>query len=160
MKTVDKLVNLFDKELHSDLKKVLITCDKGVYTLFGKYLVRPFNGNFRAIEITSNETAELVTLKHAMTWCTLRNSDKWVASARLETLDLKLSSLNVDIAVHRRMLKLATTEEGQSIYLTKLQEDSYKRRQIVREINTFITDSLSIQSSNFSKAKEHKFIYN
>lgn len=161
MNTVGSLVKLFDTELHSSLKDALITRDKnGRYTLYNRYLVRPTtSGLFIVTDSTTRETLEFSMLKHAITWCTLHNSKQWLEARRLQALDLKLSSLTVDIAVHRRILKVANEASAKIISLTKLQEDSYRRRQTVLEINELINNSKRIQNINFTKIKERKFVF-
>lgn len=161
MSTVGSLIKLFDSELHSSLKDVLVTCNnRGQYTLFNRYLVSPTNdGLYIAIDSVTKEKLEFSALKNAITWCTLHNSKQWFDARRLQTLDLKLSSLNMDIAVHRRILKQTNEHGAKIICLTKLQEDSYKRRQTVAEINSLINSSKRIQDTNFSKIKERKFVF-
>ncbi len=162
MSTVGSLIKLFDSELNSSLKEVLVTRNKrGQYTLFNRYLVSPINtGLFGVIDSVTKETLEFSALKHAITWCTLHNSKQWVDARRLQSLDLKLSSINVDIAVHRRILKQSTEHGAKIIFLTKLQEDSYKRRQTIAEITALINSSKRIQDINFSRIKERKFVFN
>lgn len=161
MSTVDSLIKLFDSELNSSLKDVLVTRNKrGQYTLFNRYLVSPAdNGLFVAIDSVTKEMLEFSALKHAITWCTLHNSKQWFEARRLQTLDLKLSSINMDIAVHRRILKQANEHGAKIICLTKLQEDSYRRRQAISEINSLINSSKRIQDINFSRIKERKFAF-
>lgn len=161
MMTAINLATLFDYELHSDLKTVLITKDKtGKYTLFGRYSIRPVSNNLYIVaDASSSEIVEFTILKNAIAWCTLRNSKKWTDARRLQRLDLKLCSLNADMAVHKRMFKLAKTSVSRLIYQSKLQEDSYKRRLVISEIESVIFHTRLIQERNFNLAKDHNSNY-
>lgn len=161
MNTVELLDKLFSQELQSELKEILVTCNKkGQYNVFGRYLVSPTKkGVYVVIDSHTKEVIYFESLKTAMSWCTLYNSQKWVAARRLHSLDLKLSSLNTDIAIHKRLLKNSLESEVKLTYLIKLQEDNFKRRQVIREINSFINSSKTIQETNIARIKDRKFKY-
>ena len=157
MTTAFKLAALFDTELHSDLSKILITRDKtGKYTLFGRYSIRPITDMlFIVADALSSEISEFATIKNAIAWCALRNSKKYADARRLQTLDLKLCSLNADMAIHKRMYKSAQTPTTKLIYQIKLQEDAHKRRHVVNEMDTVTRTSRMLQERNFTWAKDH-----
>jgi len=156
MKTEIKLDQFFDNELRSDLKEVLITRDQGGrHSLFGKYTVVPTRHGIYKV-FSSGVTLEFETIRNAVAWCTLHHAKKYKEAKRIETLDMKLSSIDTDLAVHRHMLSRRAEDESKWIYVVKIQEDKYKKRQILEEIKSYINSSKMIQTSKFNKTNQTK----
>ena len=152
MTNITKLAQFFDNELKSDVKNVIITCDRsGVYELFGKYVINQDSLGFKVRGITTGSTLySFSTLKNAVTWCTLQNEGRMSDAGRLYYLDSKICSIEFDIVVHKKMLESAS-EQNRLIYRIKLQEDTYKRRAVLKEINSYINSSKRLQDVRFSK---------
>ena len=152
MTNITKLAQFFDNELKSDVKNVIITCDRsGVYELFGKYVINQDSLGFKVRGITTGSTLYLFsTLKNAVSWCTLQNEGRMSDAGRLYYLDSKICSIEFDIVVHKKMLESAS-EQNRLIYRIKLQEDTYKRRAVLKEINSYINSSKRLQDVRFSK---------
>lgn len=147
-----KLAKFFERELASNLKEVLIVRDSlGKYELYGKYLItKTLNGSFIVQHIDHGIAFnEFYSLKNAVTWCTLHNSGKKVDSDRLQYLDSLITSLDFDIAMHKKILKSRFFDQTKMIYVIKLQEDSYKRRKTLKEIETYINSSKTVQFKKF-----------
>jgi hypothetical protein len=155
---ISKLAKFFDQELE-DAKKILIVSNNGVYELFGRFMIEPKKSYFLVTDFKTKEAVEFSSLKYAMAWCILLDSNKYVDSRRLHSLDLKLCSLYTDIAVHRKLLKAANDSDAKLLYKIKLQEDSFKRRTVIKEIDTYINNSKTLQGRKFNTKKEHKFKY-
>lgn len=157
MKAVHNLAKLFDMELHSDLKSVLIIKQHNKYLLYGRFTVMT---DEKDIYVTNDsltkEQAQFSALKHAVAWCILIQSSKWKDARRLASLDLRLTSLLVDTSIHRNLLKNATTFENKTIFRTKLQEDSFRRRLIIDEIDTILHKSKRVQDRNFETVYNKK----
>lgn len=156
--SVNKLANFFDKQL-VDVKKLLIVSDHGTYELFGRFRIKHNSSYFTIVDVKTKELLDFSNLKHAVSWCILEDSGLYSDARRLQSLDLKLCSLQTDIAVHRRMIKVSTDVDSRLLYTIKLQEDSYKRKSVVREIESFINKSKILQDKKFDSEKEHKFKY-
>ena len=152
MTNITKLAQFFDNELKSDVKNVIITCDRsGVYELFGKYVINQDSLGFKVRGITTGSTLySFSTLKNAVTWCTLQNEGRMSDAGRLYYLDSKICSIEFDIVVHKKMLESAS-EQNRLIYRIKLQEDTYKRRAVLKEINSYINSSKRLQDIKFNK---------
>ena len=160
MTNATKLDQFFTREINADLKDVLITCDKlGRYSLFGKYTIIPTKEEYYKVTVSGASSCEFASMKHALTWCIFSNSAKIREARRIQMLDMKLCSIDVDLAVHRRMLKIATDQVARDIYLTKVQEDTIKRKLIVEEINSYINNSRQIQVRKFVKSDKLHFSY-
>lgn len=151
MKSVSKLATFFDQEIKSGLKDLIITYSNNRYELFGRYRIDIVDGVFKVIDIKHRDKSEFASLKYAVMYCTLANAGKYKESRRLHMLDLKLSSLQVDMAVHKKMIKSASDSEQKCIYTTKLQEDAYQKKLLMVEVNTYINSSKRILESKLHR---------
>jgi len=157
MTTVSKLNKFFDDELNSDLRDILITCDRyGRYTLFGEYSISPTKSGYYRVR-GNNTNIELTNIKNALAYVTLVHAGKYSEANRIQQLDLSLCSVNVDLAAYRNILKNKSDLDSKLIYIIKIQEDSIKRRRIVEEIKSHINSSIRIQERNFNRARKPIF---
>jgi hypothetical protein len=157
-KQVNKIAKFFDKEI-KDAMQILIVAVPTGYELFGRFRIESSNSYFYVSDIRYKDRIELSSLKLAVTWCVLANVGNHYQSRRLQLLDLKLSSLNTDTAIHRKMLKAASTADDKLLYKIKLQEDFYKRRMIVNEIDTHIKNSRTLHNAKMTPKKQRIFKY-
>lgn len=154
--SANKLAKFFDRQI-SDVKNILIVSTQGTYDLFGRFRIENKNLYFLVTDTKTKNTVDFSSLKNAVAWCVLEDEGRYRDSRRLQTLDLKLCSLQTDIEVHRRMIKVSSDSDSKLLYILKLQEDSYKRKIVIQEIETFINTSKTIQAKKFDSEKEHKF---
>jgi hypothetical protein len=154
--SIKALSNFIDSELDTDLQEVLFTKDaQGKYYLFGKYVIVRLNNLYKVYCLDTRNRVDFLSLKNATAWCVLRNSGDNQGASRIHNLDLKLSSIDIDIAVHKNKIKNAKSNFGTLISITKLQEDTYKRRWLVSELSHYINQSKRIQNNKFN-AKDSK----
>lgn len=160
MTNATKLAKFIDSGLNSDIREVLVTKESSnKYTLFGKYsIVLNIRGFYSVLSTKTMAIKEFSTLKTATAWCVFDHLGKYSNGQRLENLDLKLSSISTDIAVHKNMVRNTSDLDSRLIYLTKLQEDNHKRRITLQEINFYINSSRELQEQKF-RAKATKFNY-
>jgi hypothetical protein len=159
MTPTHKLAKFFENEFNSHLKDVLVIRDhSGTLGLYGKYVIKQLDdGYVKAIVLNSDEQPEFTTLQNAVAWCTLHHANLFRDSTRLKELDLKLSSLMMELEVHRKLYKIAEDQETKLLFTTKVQDDTYKRKQVIREIGSFINSSRIIQARKFRRMKDHNF---
>jgi hypothetical protein len=154
--SIKALSNFIDGELDTDLQEVLFTKDnQGKYYLFGKYVIVRINNLYKVYCLDTRNKLDFLSLKNATAWCVLRNSGDNHGASRIHNLDLKLSSIDIDIAAHKNKIKNAKSNFGTLISITKLQEDNYKRRWLVSELTHYIDHSKRIQNNKFN-AKDSK----
>jgi hypothetical protein len=154
--SIKALSKFIDGELDTDLQEVLFTKDdQGKYYLFGKYVIVRLNNLYKVYCLDTRNKLDFLSLKNATAWCVLRNSGDNHGASRIHNLDLKLSSIDIDIAVHKNKIKNAKSNFGTLISITKLQEDTYKRRWLVSELSHYINQSKRIQNNKFN-AKDSK----
>lgn len=157
MSTVSKLNQFFDEELNSSLRDILITRDQqGRYTLFGQYSIAPTKEGYFKVK-GKNVNLLFTTIKNALAYVTLIHSGNHREADRIEKLDLSLCSVNIDLAVHRNILRNRTDPESKLLYIIKIQEDSIKRRRIVDEIRSYINSSIRIQERKFNDLRKPIF---
>lgn len=153
---ITKLIRLFDAEFNTSLRNVLLSQDNsGKYYLFGKYAIVNHGYYYKVYCINSGDIVEFSSLKNATAYCVLENAGKRIDARRVMNLDLKLSSIDVDIAIHKNKLKNSTDDFSSRVSIIKLQEDTYKRRVMLAELNDYINTSKKIQDNNF-KSKDCK----
>ena len=150
------LDRFFETGLKSDVQRVLITKDKlNRYSLFSKYQILPTSqGYYKVISDSIEPPTEFIQLKNAVIWCTLHNARKHREANRIIELDMKLSSIEFDLVVHRNILKRAEESDTRLIYMMKIQEDVYKRRMIMNEITSHLKQSKNIQAAEFARFKK------
>lgn len=156
--SASKLARFFDKELKDASKKMIVVGPTG-YELFGRFKIESNDSHFFVSDIQCNEKVELSSLKHAVAWCTLADSGKHQQSRRLHFLDLKLSSLATDTMIHRKKLKTAESDYDKLLYKIKLQEDFYKRKLVLREIESYIKNSKTLHQVKMNPRKQPIFKY-
>lgn len=144
MTTVSNLHKFFDDELKSELKGIMITRDhNGVLTVFGEYSIAPMKGGYVKV-LGKNLSLEFTFIKNALAYVTLLHAGKVREAERVYQLDLKLCSINVDLEVHRNILRKRSNPNDKLLYIIKVQEDSAKKRKIVEEIKSYINSSIRI----------------
>jgi hypothetical protein len=153
-----KLAKFFNKEL-KDIMRVMIVAGPTGYELFGRFKIESNNSYFYVLDIQYNEKVELSSLKNAVAWCILADCGKYHQSRRLHILDLKLSSLNIDTTIHRKKLKSANTDYDRLLYKIKLQEDFYKRKLVIDEIDTYVKNSKTLHNTKMNPKKQPIFKY-
>jgi hypothetical protein len=156
--SASKLAKFFDTELKGASKMLIVAGPTG-YELFGRFKIEPKGSNFYVSDLNYSEKVELSSLKNAVAWCILSDSGKHHQSRRLHILDLKLSSLLTDTMVHRKKLKSASTPDDRLLYKIKLQEDFYKRRLMLKEIDSYINNSKALHNKKMNPKKQPVFKY-
>ncbi len=156
MTDATKLAYFISDELSSDLQEVMLTKDSsGKYYLFGKYVIVRRNNLYKVCCLKDTYVYDFCSLKTATAWCVLDNAGKHTEARRIENLDLRLSSIDVDIAVHKNKIKNSNNNFNTLISITKLQHDTQKRRYILSELSYYINNSKKIQDKNF-RTKDSK----
>lgn len=158
MRNASKLEKFFDRQLNSDLKDVIITRDKtGVYDLYGKYMIEQDAFGFFAVRSTATSLrSSFSSLKTAMCWCVLHNEGMHNQASRIKELDSKIVSIQFDLAVHKKLFKNARPD-NKLIFQIKIQEDTYKRKQALKELDSYINSSKSIQTRKFGNKQNFSY---
>jgi len=155
---VKKIAAFLEESLSHKIKDLIVASGPNSYDLFGRFRIHsPDYQTHIVYDNLTKETREFSALRYAASWCTLVNSNRYMESRRLCSLDLKLCSIQVDLAIHKKMLKTASTPEERILYSNKLQEDSYKRKVVLQEMQTFINSSKTLQAKKFTVRNARNF---
>lgn len=144
-----------NKELSSKIQDLLVLKDDdGIYHLFGKYIIIPTDDSFRVSKISEESDFLLFSsLKNAVTWCVFDKNKKYKEIKRIYELDHLLSSLDVSIAQHEKLIIKRTKTEDRYIYMAKLNEEKLKKKAALKEINEFASISKYWQTKKFIENK-------
>ena len=118
----------------------------GVYEIFNSYLIDKQPQGAIVKLHNGDMVNSFYNLKNAMCWCIFDKRGKYSDANRIIELDLKLSSIEVTMSIHQKLFKKTKDADTKLIYLAKLNEDKYKKRQMADELNKYL-----IQSDNWQK---------
>jgi hypothetical protein len=118
----------------------------GVYEIFNSYLIDKKPEGAIVKLHNGDMVNSFYNLKNAMCWCIFDKRGKYSDANRIIELDLKLSSIEVTMSIHQKLFKKTKDADTKLIYLAKLNEDKYKKRQMADELNKYL-----IQSDNWQK---------
>jgi hypothetical protein len=125
----------------------------GSYNLFGKYAVVPVNNTYKLNVIGEPEYYFFSSLRNAVTWCVFDKNNKYKEVKRIHELDELISSLDVIIAQHTKLLE-KTKNEDKYIYSAKLAEGKYKKKQALQEIEKYASISRYWQRKKFNENQD------
>lgn len=153
-----KLAEFLKKEMPQVLRSSAVRIGNDEYMLFGNYQVGVnTRGYFTVVNNRTETEIEFSTLKHAVAWCTMHDTGKYKEAARIEHIDMRLSSTEVSITLHKNISKnLKLKTEAYIINSIKLQEAIRDKKSMIDELQTLISTSKHLQLYRFSE-KESKF---
>lgn len=133
----------------------------GIYEVFNSYMIdkKPEGA---IVRLRNGDTINsFYNLKNAMCWCSFDKRGRFSSANRIVELDLKLSAIEVSMTLHQRLFKKSKDSDTKLIYLAKLNEDKYKKRQMTDELNAYLAESNNWQQKSFKlktdiKAKSDK----
>jgi hypothetical protein len=138
------------KELTDLMDVVIFMENDGSYNLFSKYIITKLNNEFRVTTSNTDLDLRFSTLQNATAWCIFHKQNKIVDANRIYELDIKLGGINVELMNHSRLYKKAKTQPDQLIYVAKLTEDRFKKRNILSELQIFTRASKTWQNKRYA----------
>jgi len=141
------------KDIKSKIHDLLILKDdENNYHLFGKYVIS-FQDEVYVVTVLDEDYTDTYTfssLKHAVTWCVFEKNKKLKEIKRLVELDNFISSLDVNIAQHKRLVRDPSKSiQLRHIYMAKLYEEKLKKQAALRELHEYVTISKHLQTKKF-----------
>jgi hypothetical protein len=158
-----KLGEILKKEMIKELQHLYIKQDKyGTYTLFNEYRIKQDSDNYFQITNKCWERPKTFgSIRSAVSFTVLHKHNNINPAKELETLDSKLSSVDVELQMHKILLNKARDLDTFFIFQTKIQNDTDKRQYILKELRKHINSSKRFQDSLFDqklqKDKDLKF---
>lgn len=146
-----KVEKFLEQEL-THLKDILILKnDKNHYFLFGNYEIKPHQNLFK-VELNDVYRTEVFNfLPCAITWCLYHYNKKHNSLKRIQQLDGLLSSLDLSIKIHNRMISNNKNSQDLVILETKLREEILKKEALQKELDTLMSKSKNWQSKKFKE---------
>jgi hypothetical protein len=115
---------------------VLFKTDQGI-VIYNRYVIfKTKSGIKLASRYGIAEIMNFNTVKNALVWALLDMNNKIAEAKRVRDLDTFLSSVEVDIQIHRRYLDTKDPEKY-LIYYSKHQNDVRRQKQFLREIDKY-----------------------
>ena len=146
------LKRILDKDNMDELKKYIIYPEGSGYVMYGEYIIKtPNNQDFVIEKFNTYTVKKFNSLRNAVMWATLDNSNKIMYAKKVEELDILLASTDSHIQLQQRLLKSKKTTDSMSLAYTKLNEESIKKNNIVRELEHFVGVARTLQEQRFNK---------
>lgn len=150
---LEKLTKFVSKELTDSVGDIAIfKNDNGSYMLFNDYTIFKTDNDDYLVKI-GPETVSLSSLKHAVTWCIYDKRHKTSDSVRIVELDQILSSIDISIIIHKRLIKTSKNVEDKLIHLAKLSREQLKRKQVQDQLSQYIIESKRWQEKKFNQER-------
>lgn len=148
----DKLKQLLKEELIKELQHIYIKYDNKDLVLFGDYRIRKNKDDRYEVVKTFFDRYHIEVfnnVKNAVTYSVLHKNGKREDAKKLVYLDSCLDTIDLEIKIHTNIYHKATDMSKRGIYLTKLQTDYIKKKQVLEEIKTIINSSKQQQRNIF-----------
>jgi len=148
-----QLEKLMKSDFLGELEDVIIFQNPdGSYELFNTYYINKTIKNEYVVTMATTFTTHTFNeLKHAVAWCTYDKRNLLYKAERVLLLDNLLAGLEVDISLHTKIFKNTKNTEDKLIFLAKLSEDKLKKKHIMDELLTYVSDSKRWQTKRFDR---------
>lgn len=150
-KLIEKISQFLEREYYSHLENVSIfQGEDGSYEFFNRYVIVKENDGYIVSLKYNSEVKRFGSLKNAVSWCIFDIRNKFSRAQRIEYLDRIISAIDVNILVHKKLVKKAKDLDTKLIYLAKLSEDQLKRKTYISEMSNYFHESKLLQAQKFS----------
>jgi hypothetical protein len=133
---LNSIKKILDPNTVNSIKKFVIIQEKNGYRVFEKYIITKYSQGFKVTQLHNDIEHTFLTLKNALTWCTLHNKNKIVEAQRVKFLDTQLNGLSVSTSLLERYMKKTRENDKKFIYLNKIIENKLKHNVLLKEILT------------------------
>jgi hypothetical protein len=125
------------------------------YIVFKKYHIVKKSKTDVDVFLTNGDLVHsFSSTRNAICWCIFDKSGKYVSAKRIITLDQGISNEEVQINIHKRLLKKSTKTDDKLIFLAKLNEDKFRRSLMCQELASYIWQSDYWQKQKFKLKTE------
>lgn len=131
---LNSIKKILDPNTVNSIKKFVIIQEKNGYRVFEKYIITKRSQSFHVVQLHNDTEYTFLTLKNALTWCTLHNRNKIVEAQRVKFLDTQLNGLSVSTSLLEKYLRKTKESDKKFIYLNKIVENKLKHNVLLREM--------------------------
>lgn len=140
--SIEKISKFFSPNFLNKLSNIAIVRNEdNTYELFNKYYIIKDNNGFKLVNHLNSDVKYFGSLKNAVIYCIFENKNKFVNANRIEFLDKILSSTEFNIQAHKHLIKKTKDQEYRLIYAAKLTEEETKKKLVLSELSTYVTQS-------------------
>jgi hypothetical protein len=145
----------FEKILSKKTLEVMITPKDDGYIMFNRFLVTASDNYYEVLDIKYSSIEKFTSIKNAITWAILTNCGKHSLARRILRLDLKLTSIKVELDISKSLYK---TAEDKEIVWLKFHDIVYNKKMIQNEIEEITNKAKHLQERQFNTPiKSSKF---
>lgn len=149
MKTINEaysqLVTVINNTYSKSGTRSLIKTDAGIL-VFGEYLIARIKDGYRIYTKNTFTEVEFSNVKNAFAWVIFDRAGRFKVCRRMVDLDAKISSLSVEIDIHRRTS--AKSDTGKYvILLNKIQDESLRKQELIRELDNYLETAKRLSTS-------------
>lgn len=149
-KIINRVADFFNTRLLNTVGDISIfQNDDGSYELFNRYVVYKKPNGYLVTPIYNSDEKLFSSLKNAVTWCVFENRKKYQKAQRIEYLDKMITGMDLNIEVHKRLIKKSTDIENKLIYAAKLSDEQNKKKIMLHEMSGYIHESKALQTQKF-----------
>ena len=150
-KIIEKVSEFLSKEFQNKVRGIAIfQHEDGTYEFFNKYYIKEDSTGYQVSFKYSSTVKLFNSLKNAVTWCIFENRNKFGKAQRIEHIDKMISSTELNIQIHKRLIQKSKALESKLIYIAKLNEDQIKRKSYIKEMSDYINESKQWQTQKFA----------
>jgi hypothetical protein len=144
-KVYQQLVTVVNSTYSKSAPKSIIKLDSGIL-VFGVYLIVKINNGYKIYTKYTFTEVEFSDIRNAFTWIIFDHTKKFKICQRIIELDSKISSLGVEIAIHKKASE--KTDIGRYvIMLNKIQDEQMRKQDFVIELENYIESAKKIAPS-------------
>ena len=145
-----KFSKVVNKQFMNELADIVIYQEQdGSYHLFNKYSIQKQGEGYVVSDASGDPKHTFYNLKNAASWCIFDKRDQFYKSKRMIELDRRLTGAEAEILVQERMFKRAKNTDSTLICLAKLNEARLKRKDILEELQSYVTETTVWQNKRF-----------
>lgn len=131
-----QLVNVVRETYSHSIESSLIKTELGIVA-FNEFLIIKINNGFKIISRRTFTEVEFTSVRNALAWIIFERRGRFKDSERVHQLDSKISSLDVEINLHKKS-KFKSATDKYVILLNKIQEQTYKRQELISELDRYL----------------------
>lgn len=145
IQTIEQLAEIALPKL---LKCLIYKRDDDSYVLFEEYSIKKDQSSAMLHRYRDDKYYMFNSLRHATTWAILDKYNKFFEANRVRELDLKLESIQVDKAIHKKLSRSKNLDE-RVIHSHKLQTDIEREKRFRNELDKYIVMANNCQQRGF-----------
>lgn len=149
------LKSLLSKEELSGLSGIVIIEDgDNGYVLFNEYHIVKKKNMYHLTHFDTYLDLYFYSVRNAIIYATLDKRNKVMEAANVLNLDKLLEGALANLGLYSVLIEKTKIKENKALYNAKLQEDKSKKRQILRQLDSYAREVKNWQFRRFEEAKK------